>query len=590
MSGLLIVPIIAWAGVDSSNVALVGSVPGYIYSVEVDSARSLLVAGGLGGVAIFDIADPVNPVHLSGLPFEVVLDVSLNGDYLLVSAYEQGLAIVDISDPSSPQILSVYHPDSGSVDVVYGYGNLVVVGMRSSGLYAIDISNPSSPLLLDTLSVGTIYEIFIRNDTIFAAGGNYDFIIVDATNPSSLNFVTGYTSGFFRWATDLKVIGDTVYLADMGEGLRVVDISDPTSPVDVDSLDTYDYAQRLDVSGNYAYLGTSDDTLFVVNLSTMSVVGTYVDEDDLRDVVVMGNLAYLAVSDGGVRILDISYPSSVSIAGNFNTPSFTVAIAIRDNYAYAGDWSSGLTVLDISDIRFPRIVKTIDEADFVQDLFVQGDYLYVANAFDGILVFDISDPANPLMYGNYNTSGIADGVYVSGNYAYVADNYGDLVVLDVSIPGVPSPVATFEFPGRALDVVGRDSLLFIAAGDSGMVIVDVSNPSSPSLVGQFVPSSDYIYCEKIYVKDTLAFLSNYYELYVLDVSNPASPSVVLVDSFGGEPVKDVNGYSNLVYITVWDSGMRVMDLSSPEPLAYAGYYDPYISSFRDGTHLWTVSS
>ena len=576
------VPVFAWAEVDSSSVALYGAVPGYIYSVDVDSSRGLLFAGGLGGVAIVDVSDPATPVHLSSIPFEVVLDVSVNGNYLLVSAYEQGLAIVDISDASHPQVLSTLKLPGQVADVACGNGNVVFMASRYAGIFSIDISNPASPSVLDTFPSGVVYEIYVRNDTVFAAGGSYDFFILDASNPSSLSFVSGHTSGFFSWATDLRVRGDTVFLADMGEGLRVVDVSNPSNPVDLDSLDTYDYVQYLDIGGNYAYLGTSDDTLFVVDLATMSIVGTYVEEGDLRDIQTLGSIIYTATSSYGVRILDASNPSSISEAGRFSTPSFTVSLAARDGYAYAGDWNSGLTVLDISSPYNPRIVKSFPSLDFVQDLYIDGDYLYVAHAYEGLYVVNISDPSSAFIDGSYNTQGVADGVYVSGNYAYVADNFGDLVILDISIPQVPSLINTFQFPGRGMDVVGKDSLLFIAAGDSGLVVVDVSDPLSPSLVSQFVPSSSYIYSSKVYLADTLLFLTNYQELYILSVSDPSSPYVVAVDSFGGQQVMDVNGYNNLVYITVWDSGMRVIDLNSPDILSYAGYYDPYISSFRDG--------
>lgn len=576
---LFSIPAVARAEVDSSGVALVGAVPGYIYSVDVDTSRNLLFAGGLGGVVIVDISSPSAPVHLSSIPFEVVLDVSVDGNILLVSAYEQGLAIVDISDPSSPNVISIVDLPGQVADVAYGNGNVVFMASRYTGIFSIDISNPASPSVLDTFTSGVIYEIYARNDTVFAAGGSYDFFILDASDPASLSFVSGHTSGFFSWATDLMVVGDTVFLADMSEGVRMVDITNPGSPVDVDSVLLPGYVQFLSVRNGYLYAGTSADSIFSVNLSTMSVEAQYEDQGDLRDLATYGNYLFAAVSGGGVSILETPL---LSYSGAFFTPSFTVSIASSGNYAYAGDWNAGLTVLDVSSMSNPRIVKTFPSLDFTQDLYIDGDFLYVAHAYDGLYVINISDPSNPFIDGSYNTPGVADGIYVSNGYAYVADNFGDLVILDVSIPQVPSPVATFEFPGRAMDVVGRDSLLFIAAGDSGLVVVNVSDPSSPYLVSQFVPPSSYIYSSKVYLVDSFLFLANYYELYILSVSAPDSPYVLVVDSFGGQSVMDVNGYGNLVYITVWDSGMKVLDVSSGDLSAYAGYYDPYISSLRDG--------
>ena len=44
---------------------------------------------------------------------------------------------------------------------------------------------------------------------------------------------------------EVEVVGDSVYLADFGFGLRVIDISDPTLPVEVGAGTRYSDAAAL---------------------------------------------------------------------------------------------------------------------------------------------------------------------------------------------------------------------------------------------------------------------------------------------------------------------------------------------------------
>ncbi len=567
---------------DSLNMSLLGTVPGSIKSVYVDTSRNLLYAGGAGGVIILDISDRSHPVHLSSIPFEMVLDVHASGNMLVVSAHEQGVALVDVSDPSSPVVLSIYQLpyDNAGIHVAYLYGNTVFFAERYIGLFSLDVSDPYNPVLLDTLEMGTVQSIYVRNDTVFLAGGGSDLKIIDASDPDNLTLVSEHTSGFFSWAIDLAVVGDTVYLADYGEGLRVVDISDPTNPVDVDSLDTPDDARRVALSSGLVYVGMYNDSILVVDRNTLSVESIYYDDTDMEELFAEGNYLYVAAGDYGVSILDASNPSSVVLSSNFDTPDFTTGISVQGNYAYLADWNGGVMVVDISSPRNPRLIASVP-VHWPQDLVARDDYLFVANGYDGFYVINISDPANPYLDGNYNTAGFSRNIALRNNYAFVADNYNGVVVLDVSVPPVPSYITTYSIDPAAIEIFLKDTLLFVAAGDSGLYILNVSDVNNPVEVGRYHPDSSGFF-ENVYVAGNYAFLNDYYALHIVDVSDPASPTLVQTDSLGLFTIEDVWGYRNLVYIAAMDSGLRVMDISDPSFPSMVGYYDPYIIPFRNG--------
>ena len=54
---------------------------------------------------------------------------------------------------------------------------------------------------------------------------------------------------------DVEVVGDLAYVADdRYSGLRIIDVSDPTFPVELGALDTPGYARDVEVVGDLAYV------------------------------------------------------------------------------------------------------------------------------------------------------------------------------------------------------------------------------------------------------------------------------------------------------------------------------------------------
>ncbi len=100
---------------------------------------------------------------------------------------------------------------------------------------------------------------------------------------------------------------DTAYLADVGEGLRIFDISDPTNPQEIGFYDTPGHAQDIALSGKYAFLGDGSSSLLLA--------------------------------------IDISDPGNPQLAGEYETLGFVWGIYISDTYAYVANGDHGLSIL-----------------------------------------------------------------------------------------------------------------------------------------------------------------------------------------------------------------------------------------------------
>ena len=70
-----------------------------------------------------------------------------------------------------------------------------------------------------------------------------------------------------RWSrgtgTDVKVVGNRAYLTLSEGGLVVLDVSNPSDPMQVGSINTSGYADGVAVSGNYAYVVSGRKLVFL---------------------------------------------------------------------------------------------------------------------------------------------------------------------------------------------------------------------------------------------------------------------------------------------------------------------------------------
>ena len=219
-------------------------------------------------------------------------------------------------------------------------------------------------------------------------------------------------------------------MTDYDSGLRVIDVSVPSSPVQVGIYDTTN-AYKVYVSGRYAYVVDYGSGLRVIDVSVPSspVQTAIYGTTNAYGVYVSGRYAYVADSASGLRVIDISVPSSPAQAGRYGTVG-ALSVYVSGRYAYVGDSASGLRIIDVSVPSSPMQVG-IYGTTTAYGVYVSGRYAYVADWTSGLRVIDISVPSSPVQAGIYGPTTGAWGVYVSGRYAYVADFGAGLRVVDI---------------------------------------------------------------------------------------------------------------------------------------------------------------
>ncbi len=249
----------------------------------------------------------------------------------------------------------------------------------------------------------------------------------------------------------------------------------------IGQLDDGGYIESVYVSGSYAYIGDDQEGLEIIDISdptTPVEVGQFDDYGVICDIYVSGSYAYLAEGVDGLKIIDISDPTAPVEVGHFDDGGYASNVHISGSYAYVADGEDGLEIIDISDPTTPLEVGQLDNDDegYTYDVYVSGLYAYVANG-DGLTIIDISDPTTPVEVGQLNYGGHVDGVYISGSYAYLMGDSNGFQIIDISDLANPVKVGHFsDDKGYTSDVFVSGSYVYVADTDNGLEIIDPWSP------------------------------------------------------------------------------------------------------------------
>jgi hypothetical protein len=243
------------------------------------------------------------------------------------------------------------------------------------------------------------------------------------------------------------------------------------------------------VSGNYAYVADVNDGLQVVDISVPvpARVGN-IRPGDVVGVAVRGQYAYLATGSIGLLVIDVSNPLFLSVVGTANTPGSANQVAVAGNYAYVADDLAGLTIVNVANPTAPVITTSLDTGE-VLDVVVEGTYAYVAARGRGLQVIDVSNPSLPFLVGTINTPRDARRIAIVDNHSYVADALG-FQVLDIS-----DPSSMFNLGGayiEAYDVAVAGECVYLAAYLDGLKILPAQCPATLAIedpAGAMSPSA-----------------------------------------------------------------------------------------------------
>ena len=244
-----------------------------------------------------------------------------------------------------------------------------------------DTAGPAVPIVPPTMRLigqlgGAVNALAVQGDTVYAGIGPR-LLVFDVSNPQQ-PVLLGQTPPFAEIVQDVAGRRARVYVAAGASGLRIVDVSTPTRPIELGAFATPGFASGVAAFGNYAAVADRQDGLLIVNVSnpaSPTLVGSLATPGLALDIAVTSGggprLGVLATGEG-LAVVSLSDPANPSAEGFFNSPGFAKSVAVADTLAYLADGDSGLQIVNFADPAHPAAVGSIDTPGYAIDVAVAG--------------------------------------------------------------------------------------------------------------------------------------------------------------------------------------------------------------------------
>jgi len=483
---------------------------------------------------VVDVSNPYAPIQLSDTTFfdgdnTDIYRIAVAGSHLCISA--GALLIYDISTPSQPSLQAIYDETSRGTEGVDVEGNYIYLSQTSPPeLKVLNITDPTQPVVEGWCTLWATFEdLVISDDYIY--GVSYEVLqMVDVSNPANpiLLSTAEFAGGMFN---GVDVSGSYACLSsENGNEFAIVDISVPAQPVPMGTIQ-YDPAYGVALNMSCAYLANGCDALKLIDISNAGEpqeISTAGVRQQLRDMALYNQYAYVVANPGDLLTVDISDPNSLSQVACQSIYGGGQGIVIENGYAYYAE-SYGLHILDLSEPQTPsevgniygnfNLLTDLDAANgfvyvpadhfWIYDvtnpqapslasesmLFGQGygaeafgDYIAVSSynwsGFDAYYfrVINVSNPYQPVMAATLDMPHICTTIEISGNFAFTAEPEFGISVIDITDPLAPFAAACLELQGGAWDLSIQGNHL-VTASDQGFSVVDISDPLNPMLMG-----------------------------------------------------------------------------------------------------------
>ncbi len=474
------------------------------------------------GLQIVDITDPDNPLG-AGLvgdgplySLDAARDLAVfmigSNTYTVVASDTEGLQTVKLTEAhnnapvlgtigdqtAAPDIQLVITPTVTDADSTDTHTYLISRGTLPAAA-VFDTADGSIVWTPVQGDVGQTHTVTITVDD--GRGGTdsetFDIVVGELVAVGSLGDDTNLLLGGAH-DVDTFTIGQNTYavvVAETDDGIQIVDVTNPASPVAVGHLSD---------DTNILLDGPRGVDISVIGGNTYAIVATYfesalqiVNVTDPTDPVAAGSLK-------DTNSLELETPQAVAV---FTIGSNTYA-------AVASYQDNALQIVDITNPAAPMATGNLKDGGSARldgprdvEIFTIGSNTYAAvasSADNALQIVDVTNPADPTPAGRLSDTGSRElggprGVEIfticSNTYAAVAA-YKDhgLQIVDVTDPTDLMPTGKLEDSNsrnlqspRGVAVFTTGSNIYAAVAsfhDDGLQIVDVTDPTDPIAVGR----------------------------------------------------------------------------------------------------------
>ena len=402
-----------------------------------------------------------------------------------------------------------------------------------------------------------------------SGGGVYILDISQPTNPIEVSRIK--TQG--GEILGLVYLDNMLYISDWTYGFEIWDVANPNVPTRIGGCEIQggsilgDGAWGLAVSPPYAYVVSKDSGLVVVDITNPTIpfeVARCYLHGQCTNIALSGNYAYVCWSQyGTLAVIDISDPLNPVVIGQSGFLFPPVDVAVTDSFAYIGGLSyyylPNFAIVDISTPSNPTILVQSLFGDNNWGICAGDSLVYLASRYEGLKIVNVIDPYNPSLVGSCYTPDLARDVSIIDTMALVADFDAGVRIINVSNPSNPNEIGFYDTPGFANNLVVNCPYVYLFDGYSGIYILDITELHNQIEIGHFEnPMSDFSFNGEL--QYPFLYVADVHNFRILNVSVPSNPvqvgacSTYCLDA----AVKDT-----FAFLATGSAGLTVVNISDP---------------------------
>ncbi len=346
------------------------------------------------------------------------------------------------------ELLDTTNIQDATLELKDSLGSLVSGTFKYSNQWLVFF--PSSNLKSnETYTVNIVKDIYDLSSNVYSSSKSFSF----TTSSSALN-----SDGFSKVSTDLDLSLESYSMLVLDDSRVFVGSKDKIFKV----LTTRENGVpkiTLDSTKDSSEFGTIYD---IKTLKTRGSCSAY------------SNL--ILATSKGISILDTN---DLSIKSSLDTQKSVFGLDVVCNssnshvYAYLANSNSGVTILDITDAKNIKEINSFLTEGIAFDVISKHDKIYVASYSDGVNVYDNSGT----LLQHFNSNSTTRALEIDASELIVSDGITGAKKFTISAQGVLSESISVQSQSSIINSYSTADNIFAITISKGISVIDKNNPS-----------------------------------------------------------------------------------------------------------------
>jgi len=354
-------------------------------------------------------------------------------------------------------------------------------------------------------------KIYFKDQYMYINEYRKGIHVVDLSDPSS-----PVQKAFIHIPGNVDMaIRNNILYADSFVDLVLIDISDPVHPKEIRRMkDLFEYLIPP-YDNEYPMDEIDQEKGVILEFKVKEITREIYNNPYIWPVY----YDYVALESSGVR-------SGTPTAGGGNSYGVGGSMArfiTYDDYLYALESTYKLRTIDISSEGDPVVMNEQYLWGNIETVFISGHFMYVGSS-SGMHILSLEEPSVPILLTTYQHITSCDPVVVDGNRAYVTLRAGNfcggtqnlLEVIDISDKNAPERMVSYAMSepyGLGID----GNTLFICEGEYGLKVYDATDPYS--ITSHKIAQFNQIHAHDVIPLSSFLFMIGEDGFYIYDYSD-----------------------------------------------------------------------